>query len=358
MATACAPPTAWTSSMPSSAQAARMAGAGRPALSWRGGEATAIWPTPATWAGTTFMMTEEGSGTRPAGTYTPALFTGTYRSVTCAPSPSAVTWPAGRCASCTGRTRRAISSSAALSPGSRAASAPASACAGTRLVGRSTPSKRAVYSRTAAAPRSRTSSQTGRICSRATPVSSAARGRTPASFSLVMAAAGRPRRSITESTRPVYGEGSCLRRTVHMPRTPRLPSHWREIRGPLRRDDTSLRSVTAGADHQFKTARDHPGGQRPGRECPARPQRQRIVEPRAGRQGGELVLESGQPGVLPHPAGQEGGGKRPAEQPRHRQRPVPAHGEQVAKHPGQHAPGHGYQAERGVGRDEGTGLGV
>ena len=167
MAIAWAPPTAWTSSTPSSAQAARMAGAGRPPLSRRGGEATAIWPTPATCAGTTFMTTEEGSGTVPAGTYTPARSTATYRSVTCAPSPIEVTWSAGRCASCTGRTRRIISSSAALRSGLRAARASVSACAGTRLVGRSTPSKRAVYSRTAAAPRSRTSSQTGRICSRA-----------------------------------------------------------------------------------------------------------------------------------------------------------------------------------------------
>jgi hypothetical protein len=77
MATAWAPPTAWTSSMPSSAQAARMAGAGMPPLSGRGGEATAIWRTPATCAGITFMITEEGSGTRPPGTYTPARSTGT-----------------------------------------------------------------------------------------------------------------------------------------------------------------------------------------------------------------------------------------------------------------------------------------
>src|SRR5262245_65447533 len=36
---------------------------------------------------------------------------------------------------------------------------------------------------------------------------SAARGSTPASFSLLSAAAGCPRRSILENTRPVYGAG-------------------------------------------------------------------------------------------------------------------------------------------------------
>ena len=64
--------------------------------------------------------------------------------------------------------------------GSMAARAAASACCGTRVVSRSTPSKRAVSSRTAAAPRARTSSQSGRTTSRATSTSSAARGSTVA----------------------------------------------------------------------------------------------------------------------------------------------------------------------------------
>ena len=55
---ACAPPTAWTSSTPSSAHAASTGGCGRPSSC--GGEATAICGTPATWAGTTFISTEEG----------------------------------------------------------------------------------------------------------------------------------------------------------------------------------------------------------------------------------------------------------------------------------------------------------
>ena len=58
MAMACAPPAACTSSMPSSAHAASTAGLGRP--SGCGGDATAICPTPATWAGTTFISTEDG----------------------------------------------------------------------------------------------------------------------------------------------------------------------------------------------------------------------------------------------------------------------------------------------------------
>ena len=60
MAIACAPPTACTSSMPSRAQAASTAGAGSPPCPGCGGEATATWPTPATWAGTMFMITEDG----------------------------------------------------------------------------------------------------------------------------------------------------------------------------------------------------------------------------------------------------------------------------------------------------------
>src|SRR5689334_16425094 len=71
-ATAWAPPTAYTSSTPSSAQAARIVGCGYPAktpvFSRWGGEATASEPTPAIWAGTTFMTTLEGYTARPPGT--------------------------------------------------------------------------------------------------------------------------------------------------------------------------------------------------------------------------------------------------------------------------------------------------
>ena len=60
MAIAWAPPTAYASSTPSSAQAARIVGCGCPPNSFCAGENTAIDSTPATCAGTTFMTTLEG----------------------------------------------------------------------------------------------------------------------------------------------------------------------------------------------------------------------------------------------------------------------------------------------------------
>ena len=68
MATAWAPPTAYTSSTPSRWQTARMLGCGSPPNARCGGEAMASEATPAAWAGTTFMITEEASGARPPGT--------------------------------------------------------------------------------------------------------------------------------------------------------------------------------------------------------------------------------------------------------------------------------------------------
>src|SRR5581483_5251647 len=58
MASACAPPAACTSRTPSSAHAASTTGCGRPSRC--GGDATATAATPATWAGTTFITTEDG----------------------------------------------------------------------------------------------------------------------------------------------------------------------------------------------------------------------------------------------------------------------------------------------------------
>ncbi|CAM5647361.1 hypothetical protein SCYAM73S_03921 [Streptomyces cyaneofuscatus] len=60
IATAWAPPAAYTSSTPSRAQAARIVGCGSPPKSSCAGEATAMPSTPASWAGTTFMTTEDG----------------------------------------------------------------------------------------------------------------------------------------------------------------------------------------------------------------------------------------------------------------------------------------------------------
>ena len=100
-------------------------------------------------------------------------------------------------------------------PGRGAPSASSRASAGTRVVARSTPSNRAVYSRTAAAPRWRTSSHTGRTCSAAAATSSAARGRTPDRLTRLSAAVSRSRRSIRSIrgiTRSVYGEWPVGRR--------------------------------------------------------------------------------------------------------------------------------------------------
>ena len=202
IAMAWAPPAACTSVTPSSAQAASTAGAGRPPCAALGGDATAISLTPATWAGMTFITTDDGYATRPPGTYTPARRTGTYRSVTVEPGASSVTGSAGSWASCTSRARRAASASAARTAGSSARPASASAAAGTRVVARSTPSNRAVYSRTAAAPRCRTSSHTGRTASVAFSTSTAARGSTPASFPPDRPDGSVPRRSMILSTGP------------------------------------------------------------------------------------------------------------------------------------------------------------
>ncbi len=60
IATAVAPPAAYTSSTPSRAQAARIVGCGRPSNSAWAGDASAIDSTPASWAGTTFITTEDG----------------------------------------------------------------------------------------------------------------------------------------------------------------------------------------------------------------------------------------------------------------------------------------------------------
>src|SRR5689334_15625704 len=71
---------------------------------------------------------------------------------------------------------------------------------------------------------------------------------------------------------------------------------------------TTLRSMAAGADQQFQAARGHGGGQWPDGERAAGTQRKRVTEPGAGRQGGEQVLERGEPGLLPDPTGHERGG--------------------------------------------------
>jgi hypothetical protein len=68
IATAWAPPTAYTSSTPSSAQAASTRWSGRPPFSRCGGLTTTRERTPAAWAGTTFITTVDGYIARPPGT--------------------------------------------------------------------------------------------------------------------------------------------------------------------------------------------------------------------------------------------------------------------------------------------------
>src|SRR5260370_39159374 len=141
MATACAPPAACTSVMPSNAHAARIDGCGKPSCSGWGGDATAISLTPATWAGMTFISTEDGYATRPPGTYTPARRTGRYRSVTVDPEATAGQDSAGSWALCTSLARRPASVTAARQSGSSSASAAARALAGTRGAGPCAPAQ-------------------------------------------------------------------------------------------------------------------------------------------------------------------------------------------------------------------------
>src|SRR6266849_8033922 len=200
MASACAPPAACTSRTPSSAHAASTDGCGSPWFAACGGDATAIEATPATWAGTMFITTELGYATRPPGTYTPARPTGENRPVTVSPAMTWVVVSGGSCAPCTRLVRLTASSRAALTWGPRPARASSRAAGGTRVVARSTPSKRAVYSRTAAAPRFRTSSQIGRTSATADSTSVVARGRTPDSSVRLRLAGPRPRMSMRRSS--------------------------------------------------------------------------------------------------------------------------------------------------------------
>src|SRR5204863_2876645 len=151
----------------------------------------------------------------------------------------------------------------ARTSGASPASAASRACRGTRVVARSTPSKRAVYSRTASAPRPRTPSQIGRTSATAASTSVAARGRTPSSCVRVRLEAGRPRtsirrRSIREITRLVYGEQGFLGR----------------------------RTAAAVLGHEH----DQGGEARPERQRALGAQGQRGVEEDAVRAGGEQVV--------------------------------------------------------------------
>src|SRR5699024_12100033 len=97
----CAPPTAHTSSTPKMAQVAKTVGCGSPPNSFCGGDATTKVEAPASWAGTVFIMTDEGYTALPPGTYSPTRSTGRNTSVTVAPVPKVVVWDCGFCDACT-----------------------------------------------------------------------------------------------------------------------------------------------------------------------------------------------------------------------------------------------------------------
>ena len=226
MASACAPPTACTSVMPSSAQAASTAGCGRPPNSLCGGTRDRDLCDPgglgrdhvhhhgrrvgdeAAW----HVDAGPLDGDEPGGDGEPRR----GRGVRAARELRLVDHP--------GAARGLLESVPDLRVDGVQGAA-RGLLAGTRVCARSTPSNRLVYSRTAAPPRTRTSSVIGLTRSTARSTSRAARGSTPSSACLVSPSAARPRRSITvvtgltplsEVTCPVYERPQAGRRTVRM----------------------------------------------------------------------------------------------------------------------------------------------
>src|SRR4051812_33081707 len=178
------------------------------------------------------MTTLDSSGASPPGTYSPTRRTGTQRSVTVPPGTTCVVTSVRRWSACTFRTREIDSSSAARSVGSHSARARSSSARGTAKSSRSTPSSRAVISRTAWAPRRRTSSQSGRTVASTESMSVAARGSRPASSRAPGNAD--PRRSMRASTDYTSGVGR---------RTPRVASGLRRPGPRLPPGDRRLRAV-------------------------------------------------------------------------------------------------------------------
>src|SRR5579872_2221536 len=247
------------------------------------------------------------------------------RPVTVRPSATWVGVSAGSCAWCTFLVRRAASSRAFATAGSRLASASWSACCGTTVVCRSTWSKRAVYSRTAGAPRRRTSSQTGRTRVTVASTSVAARGRTPARAARLSWPGSRPRRSIREITRLVYGRLGFGRLAV----TARFPA--RSLGG----------SAGAGLGQQD----DARGAQRPERQRALGPQGERGAEGGPGRAGREQVVVGSQPDFAADPQGDKRGGDRARDQADGGRRAGPADQDPVAEGAGDQPAGRGDQGE-------------
>src|SRR5579859_6115705 len=264
------------------------------------------------------------------------------RPVTVRPSATWVGFSAGSCAWCTFLVRRAASLRALVTAGSRLASASWSACCGTTVVCRSTWSKRTVYSRTAGAPRRRTSSQTGRTRATAASTSVAARGRTPARAARLSWPGSRPRRSIREITRLVYGRPGFLR----LPVTARFPARF------------PARSLGGPAGARLGQQDDARGAQRPEGQRALGPQGERGAEGGPGRAGREQVVVGSQPDFAADPQGDKPGGDRARDQADGGRRAGPADQDPVAEGAGDQPADGGDQGEPGVGHDERGGFRV
>ena len=146
-----------------------MLGCGSPSNSTCGGEATAIEATPATWAGTTFMITLEASGGEPAGhVQTDPVRPGSSAGSPTAPGASSTVVAVSPSSAALTRRRRSMATSkAARTSGSSCSTAAASSAAGTRNSSGTTWSNRSDQCRRALTPRTATSSQMGRTTSTA-----------------------------------------------------------------------------------------------------------------------------------------------------------------------------------------------
>ena len=184
-----------------------MVGCGQPPNWACGGDATTSEDTPASCAGTTFIITLEGYTALPPGTYSPTRSTGMNFSVTVPPAASSTVLPAGFCAACTARTRAMDSRSASVTLGSSSRAACSMTSAGTRIDAGCTPSNFSPYSSAASAPRPRTSRTSGSTTGSTESTSVPPRGRVRRS-SLIDAV--RPRRSTTSSMRKTTSQHLCF----------------------------------------------------------------------------------------------------------------------------------------------------
>src|SRR5580693_8367385 len=294
---------------------------------------------------------------------------------TVSPGAGVVSARRGTWASWTTRARRAASSRASLTFGSMVSRARRRTSPGTRVCARSTPSNRLVYSRTAAPPRTRTSSVIGFTRSTARSTSRAARGSTPSSTCLVSPSAARPRRSITvvtgltplsEVTCPVY-EG---RRPVAEPSacwTAACLACLSRRLSVVNGGGIIGAGVGGAAGAPFGDQDDDRGDQRPERQRALGAKGERCGEQRAGRAAAQVLVVAGQADLLAQPEHDERAGDAAEDQAGRRGRPDALGGagtgprgqqEPVAEQPGDQPCGGADQAEPAVGDDERARLDV